>query len=263
MNFQKRKITLNTFILMMCLFVGVDKGICSTDSSEGSTKLDFEVWSHFISPVTTPAYKILGAGAILSSATLWYESSTNQQLQHDFSTSKPFGSSSKFFDLMGQWIPNAIYSIGMFSVGYFSEDKIEKYKRYQQAEFMFETTLYSSVVTSVLKVAFHQPRPDSSNRQSFPSGHSTTIFAFAGVIGLEHEWYYAVPAYTLATLVGLSRINDNKHYLHDVIAGASIGLSYVYGIWYNRHQSAQSKLNFFVIPTDDMQGGIASLRYKF
>ena len=60
---------------------------------------------------------------------------------------------------------------------------------------------------------------------SFPSGHTAASFAVASVIAnqyREHKWV-PVTAYTIASLVGLSRIYDNKHWLSDVVAGAVIG----------------------------------------
>ena len=38
----------------------------------------------------------------------------------------------------------------------------------------------------------------------------------------------------LAGTVALSRMNDNKHYLHDVVAGATIGTAYGLGIYFRR-----------------------------
>jgi membrane-associated phospholipid phosphatase len=60
---------------------------------------------------------------------------------------------------------------------------------------------------------------------SFPSGHTTVAFAAATVYALEYKDKPWVPiiCYTSASLIGLSRITENKHWLTDVVAGAALG----------------------------------------
>jgi len=71
--------------------------------------------------------------------------------------------------------------------------------------------------------------------QSFPSGHATTAFALAAVIGFVSErWFY--PALGLAVVIGISRVSLGVHYPSDVIAGAIVGLigAYAVRIWFAR-----------------------------
>ena len=68
----------------------------------------------------------------------------------------------------------------------------------------------------------------SSNRNlysSFPSGHTTVAFAAATVFALEYKDKPIVPviAYSAASLIGLSRITENKHWITDVFVGAALG----------------------------------------
>ncbi len=60
---------------------------------------------------------------------------------------------------------------------------------------------------------------------SFPSGHTTVAFAAATVFALEYKNHPIVPviAYSAATLIGLSRITENKHWATDVLVGAALG----------------------------------------
>jgi membrane-associated phospholipid phosphatase len=60
---------------------------------------------------------------------------------------------------------------------------------------------------------------------SFPSGHTTLAFAAATVYALEYRNKPWVPivAYTSASLIGISRITENKHWATDVLAGAALG----------------------------------------
>jgi Membrane-associated phospholipid phosphatase len=60
---------------------------------------------------------------------------------------------------------------------------------------------------------------------SFPSGHTTASFAVASVIATQFRDVKWIPitAYSIAGLAGVSRMYDNKHWLTDVIAGATVG----------------------------------------
>ncbi len=60
---------------------------------------------------------------------------------------------------------------------------------------------------------------------SFPSGHTTVAFAAATVFALEYrdKPIYPIIAYSAATLIGLSRITENKHWATDVFVGAALG----------------------------------------
>jgi membrane-associated phospholipid phosphatase len=60
---------------------------------------------------------------------------------------------------------------------------------------------------------------------SFPSGHTTVVFAAATVFAKEYRDKPFIPiiAYSVATLVGLSRVAENAHWTTDVVAGAALG----------------------------------------
>ena len=90
----------------------------------------------------------------------------------------------------------------------------------------------AGVITPLLKATVGRNRPHetpslftrSANGRSFPSGHTTQAFALASVIASHYEspWIQTA-AYTLAGLVGWSRMEHNAHYASDVLAGALIG----------------------------------------
>jgi hypothetical protein len=74
------------------------------------------------------------------------------------------------------------------------------------------------------------PDPDEfapfSGNVSFPSGHTAMAFALAASVSNEvHFWPAQVGLYGAATLTGWSRINDNKHWLSDVVGGAAVGIT--------------------------------------
>lgn len=213
--------------------------------------------SELISPVTTDAAVPLYIGAGLTTLSLVFEDSIVDPLQEEAVNEKPLGSLSKIGDLNGQVIPNALYLIGQSIAGY--SGNVNGYKR---ALGMFKATAYASLVTTTLKYSVREKRPNNgSERNSFPSGHTTTAFAFAGYILNEHGWAWGIPALGLASLTGFSRINDNRHYLHDVLAGATIGLSYGLGISMLESKEKSSAVSFVPLYGSELWGGFLTMSF--
>ncbi|WP_298954249.1 phosphatase PAP2 family protein [Nonlabens dokdonensis] len=84
--------------------------------------------------------------------------------------------------------------------------------------------LLTTGVTYGLKLGINKQRPDMSNDNSFPSGHTSTVFHSAGYVHRRYGFKYAIPAYALAGFTAASRIDSKKHDILDVVAGAAIGL---------------------------------------
>lgn len=81
----------------------------------------------------------------------------------------------------------------------------------------------NGILTAGLKQAVGRERPNHSNRESFPSGHSSGTFATATVLYRRYGPRAGIPAYLLAGYVAGSRLNESQHYLSDVLAGAALG----------------------------------------
>jgi membrane-associated phospholipid phosphatase len=97
--------------------------------------------------------------------------------------------------------------------------------RFRSATYDFaQAVIVNGAYTGILKHTVHRGRPDGADRLSFPSGHASTAFSLAGVASHHYGWKVGVPAYVLASGIGLSRIESNRHHLSDVLAGATIGL---------------------------------------
>jgi membrane-associated phospholipid phosphatase len=77
--------------------------------------------------------------------------------------------------------------------------------------------------TLAIKEAVQRERPNGANNLSFPSGHSSNAFAMAAVLSSHYGKKVAVPAYLVASAVGLSRLRLDQHWLSDVFAGATLG----------------------------------------
>jgi membrane-associated phospholipid phosphatase len=82
----------------------------------------------------------------------------------------------------------------------------------------------SQGIVQGVKFATNRPRPDGSNRQSFPSGHAATAFATASVLHQHYGWKAGLPAYAFGAYVGASRMSGNRHHLSDVLVGAAVGM---------------------------------------
>ena len=81
------------------------------------------------------------------------------------------------------------------------------------------------------------------SNSSFPSGHTTVAFAAATVFAKEYANQPLVPviAYSAATLIGVSRITENKHWASDVLVGAALGFLTGRQVVNNYHRFAKIK----------------------
>lgn len=88
----------------------------------------------------------------------------------------------------------------------------------------YKTAATNLIITQALKYATHKKRPNGEDNLSFPSGHSSVTFQAASFIHKRYGTKYAIPAYMAATVVGYSRVEADKHYTEDVLAGAALGI---------------------------------------
>ncbi|PYP41181.1 MAG: hypothetical protein DMD43_07130 [Gemmatimonadetes bacterium] len=100
-----------------------------------------------------------------------------------------------------------------------------------------EATALAGATVEIVKTAVGRRRPDVSpgdpftfrgatfTDNSFPSGHTAIAFALATTLAGETRDHWSDAGfYTLATLTGFSRVNDDKHWLSDTVFGAALGI---------------------------------------
>jgi membrane-associated phospholipid phosphatase len=134
---------------------------------------------------------------------------------------------------------NGIYSLPLLAGIYLTGIKDNRHRNVALTG--LKAFLLSGGAAQVTKYIFHRHRPGdndppnpylwegpfefTTDYTSFPSGHTATAFAVASVLayGYKDKIWVGVTSYTVASLVGLSRINDGKHWATDVIAGAALG----------------------------------------
>ena len=89
---------------------------------------------------------------------------------------------------------------------------------------LLRALLWTQVLVGPIKHTTRRNRPDGSNRLSFPSGHTANAFAIAGVLNKHYGPRAGIPFYAWSILVGGGRMEEDRHFLSDVVVGAAIGL---------------------------------------
>jgi membrane-associated phospholipid phosphatase len=136
-----------------------------------------------------------------------------------------------------------------------------------------EAYVIAAVMTNVIKQIAHRHRPYQDNPpdphvwdgpfswggeygvfgyNSFPSGHSSAIFAVATVIGLEYwstKWVPVV-SFGIAGCTALYRLAVNDHWASDVLFGSALGFAVGSMVYFN----ANKKLE--VIPVSSTGMGV-------
>jgi len=112
-------------------------------------------------------------------------------------------------------------------------------------------------VTAALKETIHEERPDGSDNKSFPSGHTSASFAAAATLEKRYGWEIGLPAHAVAAFVGVARVEANKHFVHDVIAGAAIGEASGWLLTRRKNDKVQW------LPWGDAHGGGVTVAMRF
>lgn len=155
----------------------------------------------------------------------WIQANRTPTTDRIARTVKPLGNVKVTFSAMA-----ALYAYGEI----FEDDHAKV-----TALMALESAVITGGLTESIKRIAHKHRPGPANLDdarwdgpslkrgnlSFPSGHAAHSFAVATVFASQYRNVRIVPplAYTAATLCALSRLNDNKHWLSDVILGAALG----------------------------------------
>jgi len=128
---------------------------------------------------------------------------------------------SRFGDLYGVMGSAILLPVSIIITSKAVDDSNREMK--QKLEFAASALVANGVTTVILKKLIGRERPNGLNDRSMPSGHTSQSFAVAAVVNEIYGQNAGIVAYLIASLVGISRINDNDHYLSDVIVGAGIG----------------------------------------
>ena len=128
----------------------------------------------------------------------------------------------------------------------------------------------SGLIVNATKYLVGRARPTDGNgaydfqpfsgHDSFLSGHTTEAFTLASVITEHYDaWWVKVTAYGLAGTVGYARLNNNRHWASDVLAGAVVG-TYV-GKTVVRFNREHHRIKLQPIVAPDLQGAEFSMAW--
>jgi membrane-associated phospholipid phosphatase len=139
------------------------------------------------------------------------------------------------------WVGKAYVTGGVAGAFYLAGLATHNYRARETGLLAGEALIDTGIVTEVLKLATQRPRPNSGNGHgvfftrgnSFPSGHSSTVWSVATVIAYEYQKHPLVRygAYAAAVGVSISRYSGRNHFLSDIVVGSAIGFGigrYVY-----------------------------------
>ncbi len=122
-----------------------------------------------------------------------------------------------------------------------------------------EALALAGLEANALKYAAMRERPDGADKHSFPSGHAAESFAAASVLGSQFGWRAGAPAYLTAGLVGYSRLQSNKHWLSDVVAGAGLGILAGRAVWRVHRRAGRVALAPWLAP--GRAGAVLAVRF--
>ena len=147
-------------------------------------------------------------------------------------------------EVLGGAIPEAVAGGALLAGRLIKDDHFRSF-----AFTIAEAYVTNDILTRSIKASVYRMRPDRSDSNSFPSGHASDSFAMATVVNNYYGKKWGIPLYTFAALVGMSRIEKEKHWPSDVISGATLG--YLSGraaiIGTERELSRRRKIASFVI----------------
>lgn len=125
----------------------------------------------------------------------------------------------------GNVIGNFVFQIGAGFATYAGGKAAGNKKLAYAGRDIVRAQLLSQGMVQALKYTVRRERPDGSNSQSFPSGHSASMFATATVLQRYYGWKVGAPAYALGSYVALARMAWNRHHATDVVMGAGFGIA--------------------------------------
>lgn len=117
----------------------------------------------------------------------------------------------------------SLYVVGRFVLPH-TEDEPRTNRVSHLGFDMIRAILLSQGLTHAIKITVRRDRP-TGECCAFPSGHASNAFAVASVLerhlGYRNSW----PMFAIGAYVAASRLQDNRHFLSDVMFGSAVGIA--------------------------------------
>jgi len=165
---------------------------------------------------STESVVIAAVGGALAGGVHPFDNTVNVHLRNHYDAYNTFFAPGKYY---GDTPEQIALSIGTWALG----RVMDKPKLAHLGMDLLRVQAVTEILVEPIKFAVGRRRPDGSNYQSFPSGHSAITFATAAVLQRHLGWRNSLVAYGVASYVAASRLHDNRHYLSDVVFGAAVG----------------------------------------
>jgi membrane-associated phospholipid phosphatase len=172
-----------------------------------------DLW-HFISWDTAAVIGVGGGAALIGH--IW-----DDDLADEVETNVRLNDAMQPGHTYGAFTVQAFVGLGLYAGGWLAQ----KAPLARTGADIMRAQILGQAYVQAIKFTARRERPDGSNTQSFPSGHSASAFATAGVLQRHYGWKVGVPAAIVAGYVATARVHDNKYYLSDVIFGSAMGIA--------------------------------------
>ena len=120
---------------------------------------------------------------------------------------------------------NPAAHFGLAAVAYAYSTLAKDAKTYDVSKTLMSALIINGVATMTLKAAVADDRGPNGEHFAWPSGHTSSAFTTAAVLEVAYGWKVGAPAYGVAALAALQRLDTREHWLSDVIFGAAMGIA--------------------------------------
>ena len=138
---------------------------------------------------------------------------------------------------IGDWVGHAIAALLALGLAYWRGNR----RVVRICVAMLVALAIAGAAARVVKIAAGRSRPSvevdsgfngprfTAKYHAFPSGHTTSSFAYFGVIAFANLRLFAA-LLPIPLLIGFSRVYVGAHHFSDVVAGAILGVAIAYSV---------------------------------